>query len=127
MRDAAGRILGAIVGSVVGLLAYWIALRNGYHLLVAVGASLGIGCGWMGRRRSLAWGTGTAVLAVAFSIVIEWHFLPFSADDSFRYFMGHLGDLPVKSKISLIAVGIIGFYFGMGRNRKAKRGRIGVS
>ncbi len=120
MPDAARRTLGTIVGAIVGLLAYWLALRSGYHLLAAAGAGPAIGCGWMARRRSLAWGAGTAVAAVAFSIVTEWLFLPFSADDSFGYFMSHLGDLPVKSKISLVAVAFIGLYFGMARNRKAR-------
>jgi len=116
--DAARRMIGGMVGAGIGVLIYWFALRNGYHVLAAVGAGPGIGGGLGARRRSLAWGAGIAAVSLALTIVVEWRFLPFVVDGSLGYFVGHLGDLPWRSQLSIAAAVGMGFYFGMGRDRR---------
>jgi len=123
MGEAPRRIVGGIVGAGIAVLVYRVALQNGYHVLALVAAGPGLGSGLAARRRSFAWGLVIAVVSVALTIVIEWLFLPLAADGSFGYFVTHLGDLPLKSKLSMMSAAVIGFYFGMGRNRKKEEER----
>lgn len=120
--DAPGRIIGAVFGAALGVLAYWLAVRKGYLLLAAVALAPGLGGGLAARRRSLAWGVVLGIASVVLAIVVEWRFWPFEADGSFAYFLTHLHHLPWKSQLSLIAGLVVGCYFGMGRDRKKKEG-----
>ena len=120
MSDSPRRIIGATLGGGLGVLIYWLALHNGFHILAAVALGPGVGSGLVARRRSLAWGVAIGIVSVAFTIVIEWLFLPFTADGSLGYFLTHVGDLSLKSQLSIIAAAAIGFYFGMGRNPRKK-------
>lgn len=118
--DAPTRIIGVIAGAALGVLAYWLALRSAYHILVAVAVAPGIAGGLAARRRSFTWGVVIAIVSLALTLVIEWLFLPFAADASFAYFLTHLDALPTKSQLSLVAALGVGLYFGMGRNPKNK-------
>ncbi len=119
MSVPAGRwLLGAAVGTAVGVAIYWLSLRNGIHVLVAVGAGLAVGARLGTRDRSIARGVLVAVLAVVASILCEWWFRPFSADGSLGYFVRHLGDLSANSIASLIGAAALGLYFGSGRHAR---------
>ena len=117
--DLLARTAGAVVGTAVGTLAYWLMLRSGTHILAAVGGGTALGVSFAARSASLAWGAFTAVLAVALSLLVEFLFRPFAADPSLGYFVAHLGDLPRNSLVSLAVVAGLGFYFGRGRRRRA--------
>ena len=117
----ARRITGTILGSVLGVLAFWVAMRLGYHALAAVAAGPGLGGGLAARRRSIAWGLAIGIFSVGLTLVSEWLIFPFAVDESFGYFLRHLGSVPMKAQLSMIAAAAIGFYFGMGRNPREKK------
>jgi hypothetical protein len=120
--DFVARSAGALVGTGVGVLAYWLTLRSGTHILAAVGGGTALGVSFAARKQSLAWGVLTAALAVGFSLLVEFLFRPFAADPSFGYFVAHVADLPRNSLVSLAVVAALGFYFGRGRRRRAAPG-----
>ena len=63
----------------------------------------------------LSLGLFAAIVALAFSIFLEWHFFPFSEDNSLSFFLMNLASLPVKTKL-IIGIGTVaGFWFGRGR------------
>jgi hypothetical protein len=121
MNDTAQRIVGAVVGGAIGATAFWYGTQRGLLLPAVPGALLGIGIGFRAKR-SYAWGAIAAVLCVIFNILVEWKFAAFAVDDSLVYYITHLQDLGWKSQVSLLAVAIIGFYFGMGKDEPEKKG-----
>jgi hypothetical protein len=71
------------------------------------------------RGRALRWGPITAVAAVAATIMAGWRFRPFAVDPSLGYYLAHLSDLSPNMLISLAVVAVLGFYLGIGRQRRA--------
>ncbi len=118
MSESARRSAGVVAGAAVGTLAYWLMLRSEVHILAAVGAAAALGVSIASRTVSLAWGVLTMLLAVVLSLLVEFAFRPFRADESFGYFLAHLGELPRNSLVSLVVVALLGFYFGRGRVRR---------
>lgn len=121
MNDTRSRILGAVVGGAIGVAAHWGSVHAGYHMAGVAGIGLALGVSAGARSRSLAWGVVTAGLAVALSLVTDWWLRPFLADGSLSYFLAHLGDLSPLSKASLLAAGLLGYYFGRGRRPAAPK------
>lgn len=117
MTEHARRVAGAIVGTAAGTLAYWLLLQWDLHILAAVGAATALGVSAAARTTSLAWGVLTMLFAVAASLLVEFAFRPLRADPSLGYFLSHLGELPRNSLLSLLAIAILGLYFGRGRTR----------
>ena len=106
------------MGASIGTLAYVLMLERSVHLLAAVGAGGAVGVAVGALSRSYAWAFATAILSVAVSLLVEFLFRPFAADPSIAYFVGHIGDLPRNSMLSLAVVAVLGFYFGLGRAAK---------
>ncbi|MCZ6690856.1 MAG: hypothetical protein O7H41_14785 [Planctomycetota bacterium] len=123
MSDVRRRIIGALIGGGLGVLAYWVALRNGFDALAFVAVGPGVGSDLAARRRSLPWGLAIALVSVALSVLINWLFLPFAVDGSLGYFLSHLGHLPLRTHLTFVAAAGIGFYFGMGRHPKKRAGK----
>lgn len=117
MSESIRRSIGAAAGAAVGTLVYWFLLARGYHVLAAVGGGVALGVSAMARTRHLAWGFATGVLAVLVSVLVEWRFRPFAADESLSYFLSHVHALPYNSLVSLAVVAVLGVYFGRGRPR----------
>jgi CBS-domain-containing membrane protein len=114
-NDTLRRSFGAIVGTALGTLAYWLLLQRGTHALAAVGAGTALGVAAAARTRSTPWSIATAMLAVLASLAVEATFRPFTADPSFGYFVAHVADLPGGSLVSLAVVTGLGAWFGRGR------------
>ncbi len=119
MNETARRLLGALAGTAVGALAYWLLLQREIHALAAVGAGTALGVASVARTRSPLWSGLTALLAVAASLVVEWTFRPFTAGPSFAFFLANIAELPRNSLISLAVVACLGAWFGRGRTRRA--------
>ena len=117
MSESIRRSIGAAAGAAVGTLAYWFLLQRDYHVLAAVGTGVALGVSAMARTRHLAWGVATGAFAVLASVLVEWRFRPFTADESLSYFLSHLHALPYNSLVSLAVVAALGVYFGRGRPR----------
>lgn len=108
MSDAARRCVGAILGGTLGALTFWVAAHWHTIVLAAIGAGFAVGAGWAATQRSMTWGMAVGITAPAVSVAVAWG----------------LG-VPPKylwsshAIISLAVVAGLGFYFGMGRNKKA--------
>lgn len=106
-----------MLGGTVGYFAFRLAEREGYFAIALVGACIALGAGFFARRRHLGWGLAVGVLAVAATAVVEWQH-SYRADETFWSFVAHFGSLSTKSKLSYLAVGLAGVWFGSGRDRR---------
>lgn len=106
---------GAVGGAVLGCLAFYFLLTLGFYGMVLPGALIGLGCGAQSAARSNAVGVAAALLALIVSLLTEWHFFPFLADNSLSYFLAHLGDLKTMTMLTIAAGVFAGFWFGRGR------------
>lgn len=114
-NDTASRLVGAVVGSAVGVLAYWGMLRAAYYMPGVAGIGLALGVSAGARTRSVAWGVATAAAALVLSLGSDWWFRPFLADPSLSFYLRHLTDLSTLILVSLLVAPLLGFYFGRGR------------
>jgi hypothetical protein len=110
-------LAGGTVGGIAGYFAFVgiRALRWDLDPLLLPGALVGLGCGGMTGRRSIAIGLLCAVAGLGAGIWTEWKTAPFMADPSLGFFIGHLGDLPMRTKVQLVFGMLFAFWFGMGR------------
>ena len=115
--ESRNRLLGTLLGGVVGVIGHWAMLRSGSHMAGVAGIGVALGVSAMAHTPSFAWGLGTAVLALLLSLVTDWWFRPFVADASFGYYLAHVGDLGSTALASLVAAAVLGFWFGRGRRR----------
>lgn len=112
--DGLRRFIGLALGGVIGSLAFLIAARSGLAMPALPGAALGLGCGWLGRRPSTAWGVMCGLIAVVLSIWLQWKAFPFVADPGFAYFLQNLHQLPgITSALILLGV-VFAVAFGRG-------------
>lgn len=111
------RLVGAAAGGAIGYLTFrWIE-SEGYSAIAIVGICVALGGGLAARRRHFGWGLVVALLALVATALVQWRH-SFHADASFWSFVGHVDSLDSKSKMSYLAVGLAGLWFGMGRNRR---------
>lgn len=94
---------GAVAGAIVGhVLCVWMA-RQGFYALVLPGGLAGLGAGCF-RCRAIWVAVVSAFIGLGATLVTEWHLAPFIADDSFGYFVTHVGLLrPVT--LAMMAIG----------------------
>ena len=91
------------------MLAGW-----GFYAIVLPGAAIGLGCGALSRGKSNVLGTLCGLLGAAMGIFTEWRTPPFAANDSLRFFLAHLHQLP-NITLVLIGLGVVfAFWFGRG-------------
>ena len=106
---------GAILGAVLGYIAFRLLIQQGIYAMVLPGALVGIGCGLAMQREFKPLGIVSAMIALALGVFLEWHFLPFIADKSLAYFLAHLHKV-APFNLLMIAVGTVAAYwFGVGR------------
>jgi hypothetical protein len=120
-------IIGTLAGGVLGYFAFFWMARQGFYALVLPGAALGLGCGFFSRGKSWGLGIVCGIFGVMLAVIAEWQRAPFIADDSFRYFLIHVGALKPFTLVSIGLSGLLAYWFGRGRthmiperNRKAR-------
>lgn len=108
---------GAIIGAGLGYLAFNFMANNGLYAMVLPGALVGLVAGRVSGAYSNAIGAACAVIGTLTSVLIEWNFAPFVADDSLSYFISRVHRIsPVH--LIMIAIGVaFAFWFGRGRER----------
>ena len=113
--------IGALIGSVIGYYIFlWIA-GQGFYGLAIPGAFVGVGAGICIRHRSWIFAGGCGVWGALVGIFTEWKFAPFTADQSFGYFIRNLGDLTPITKIMFVIGAALAFWFGLGGIRTARQ------
>lgn len=109
MKNIALVFGGAILGGLIGHLAFRWLLSQGFYGLALPGGLVGLGAGIAACRQ--VWpSVACGVLALAVGLVTEWRSFPFRADDSFGYFLSHLHELKPYTLLMLVAGTAIGFW-----------------
>jgi hypothetical protein len=111
-------LVGAAIGGTAGYFAFGWVLQQGLYAIALPGFLLGLGAGLLSRQRSLALPIVCGVAALALGLYTEWHYLPFTKDASFTYFLLHFGDLRPATKIMLVLGAACGFWFALGNPGK---------
>jgi len=113
----------ALAGGLVGHFAFlWIA-RQGFYAIILPGALIGLAGGWFAQKQTpasgMVFGIVCAVIALVAGIISEWRLRPFTADNSFGYFITHLQQLRPITLI-MIAIGtVFAFWFAATGRRRA--------
>ena len=108
-------MVGATVGAVLGYFLFFVIARQGFYAIILPGALLGLGCGALSGRQSVALGITCGVLGLAVGIYTQWSFAPFVKDKSFSFYLSHLLDVNRVSQILILVGTALAFWFGMGR------------
>jgi hypothetical protein len=107
-------LAGAAVGGILGYVAFFWIIRQGFYALALPGLFLGLGCGLASGIRSQRLGLVCGVLGLMLGLFTEWRFEPFIANDSLSYFLTHVTDLRPITLISIVASGLLAYWCGMG-------------
>ncbi len=108
-------IFGAVAGAVLGHLLVFAIATQGFYAIILPGALVGLGCGALSGRRSVALGIICGFLGLAAGIYTQWRLAPFIKDQSLSFYLGHLADVNRMSQIMILIGAAFAFWFGMGR------------
>ena len=88
---------GAMLGAGVGAGLAYVASREGFYAMIAVGVCTGFGAALIGRRHNLVIGVMAAVIALVGGMLAEaWLYPWYTADgvqQDFAYFVQHIPDM----------------------------------
>jgi hypothetical protein len=107
-------VVGAILGGLLGYLAFGWIVTQGFYALALPGAAVGIGCGLLSTTRSLLRGILCGVAGLVLGFYSDWSQRPFLADDRFGYYLTHLHQLAPITLILIGLGGLLSFWFGKG-------------
>lgn len=119
MKEAALVLGGALLGGLIGHVAFGWLWNQGFYGLVLPGGLLGLGAGWT-TCRSVCPSVVCGALALVLGLLTEWRFFPFVADASFGYFLTHLHQLKPITLLMLAAGTAIGFWVPFRRVESAQ-------
>jgi hypothetical protein len=105
-------LVGAVAGGALGFFAFGWLLNRGYLAGMLPGGLLGLGCGLLSRRPSLARGIACGVAGLAVSLLAEAYYHYFLVDPSLQYFFAHLRDLPSVDWFFIIMGTLLAFWIG---------------
>ena len=110
-------LLGAAAGGLLGWWLFFLIARQGFYAVALPGALLGLGCGWLSRRKSTVLGVVCAAAGLVLGVLAEWRFAPFLKDRSLSFFLAHLHKLSWVTQVLILAGAALAFWFGRGRDR----------
>lgn len=111
-------LLGAILGGLVGYVAFFWFASHGFYGLVLPGGLLGCGAGVF-KSRSRYPSIICGVLALGLGLFTEWRFAPFVADTSLPYFLAHVTQLKSVTLLMITVGAAIGFWVPYRRSKDA--------
>lgn len=108
-------VLGAAVaGAVLGHLAFFWILKQGFYAMVVPGGLVGLAASLANNR--LTWmAAACGFLALFNGLMAEWTYRPFRDDSTFGYFVLHAFSLP---GVTLLMIGVgafLGFWLPYSR------------
>jgi hypothetical protein len=121
LQSVALGLLGAVLGSVIGYFVFSWAVRQGFYALVLPPALLGFGAGLLAKRRIVPLAVVCGVAGLALGLFLEWHFFPFSADQSLSYFLAHVHKLRPLTLIMIALGAYLSYRFALGKDQAASK------
>ncbi len=112
--------MGAVVGGVIGHFIFAWVVRQGFYGLIIPGVAVGLGAGCFKTQSKLIL-VLCGLWALALSLFTEWRFFPFSKDDSFGYFLGHIQELKPITLIMIAVGSFLAFWIPFGSKRQKKK------
>jgi hypothetical protein len=100
---------GALVGGIVGYLAFGWILSQGFVALALPGGLLGVGAG-LGKPRTLWPAILCGLFATALGLFTDWSFFPFKADHSLAFYLLHIHQVDTITLVMIALGGAIGFW-----------------
>jgi hypothetical protein len=113
-------LLGAVLGGLLGYVAFFWIAGQGFYGLILPGGMIGLGAGFA-QTKTRATPFVCGLLALALGCYTEWRFAPFNADASLGYFLTHLHELKPLTQIMLAVGTAIGFWVPFRRGQDARK------
>jgi hypothetical protein len=110
-------LCGALIGGILGYLAFFWIAAQGFYGLALPGGLLGLGAGVV-RNRSIGVSVICGLSATALGLFTESRFAPFRDDPSLGYFLAHVSQLQPVTLLMIGVGGLIGFYVPFRRREK---------
>ena len=112
---------GMFLGAAIGYAGFYLMFRFGLYMMIVPGALIGTATSRLSKVSSNAIGIVCAVFAAGVAVLMEWHFLPFMADDSLEFFIKNIADVNPMHLLMMAAGVALAFSFGRGREYSATR------
>ncbi len=113
-------LAGATVGGALGFFAFGWLVSQGFYAPAIPGVLLGVGGGFFATSKSMTLAVTCGLSALVLGIIAEWRYFPFTANESFGYFLTHLFDLRPLTQLMIALGGFGGFWF-VWRSRRTPR------
>ncbi|HKD37296.1 MAG TPA: hypothetical protein VKB78_10860 [Pirellulales bacterium] len=120
MKENLIAIAGAIVGGILGTLAFGFFLHRGLYAFAVPGGLAGIGAG-ITKNRARWVPIVCAVIALVAGVVAEGVYRPFDKDDSFGYFLKHIFEIESIGMVMIVLGTIIGYWIPSSRCEPAPK------
>ncbi|MFT5302243.1 MAG: hypothetical protein ACI87E_004773 [Mariniblastus sp.] len=105
-------IAGAVIGGAVASLVFYFVAQQGFYMGAIPGAGIGIGFSMGARKRHLAFGLTSGIMALAIGLLSDWILFP-NADSFFE----HVAGIDGWVTWAMVILGtVLGFQFGIGRD-----------
>lgn len=113
-------LIGGAVGGAVGYLLFAWLSTQGFYALILPGSLIGFGT-LVAAPRSIATAIVCAIAAIPLGLFTEWRYAPFVDDDSFGFFLKHIGDLQPWTLLMIFGGAVVAFWVPYRRRAAAPR------
>ena len=120
MKSTLLAIVGAVIGGIVGHLAFEWFRQRGFYAMILPGGLLGIGAA-IGKVESKWLALVFGVAALGLGLFTEWRFFPASPDESLGHFLRHVTDRGSVTLLMIAAGGVLGFWIPYRRAEQPKK------
>jgi hypothetical protein len=109
MKSTLLAIVGAIVGGILGYLAFEFFLHRGFYGMILPGGLLGFGAA-IGKVQSKWLALAFGFAALCLGLYTEWRFFPDPKGESLGHFLRHVTDRGPVTLLMIAAGGVLGFW-----------------
>ena len=112
--------IAAIVGGILGYVAFFWIARQGFYALIVPPGLLGLAAGYCVGKRSIPFAIACGIAGLAIGLVTEWQFTLRNADKGFLVFLTRVPNLNVVKLVMLALGPIISYRLALGPDHDRK-------